>query len=270
MDISPWDRRVQAQHVLDETRNRLSDKRMQRSLGADAVTLLATSMNMQVVDVVDGGKLAYVPDYQNTEMIPLTCGQPGEDFYSIMSARTPQQRYNLLQQSATYTQQYGAIHGNLSPLGVGRYNFSSGAGAITWTTWVDVMAGTQPLGALMRPAVLLRYSPHEGLDVARQVSFMVHELAHVNHIISSPLTHLPRENRSLQTELYAYHTQHLANKYLLNRGDPAAVHARNVERVRYKYNGPGGSPDAFRPKLAIKRALAQRGMQSIYLYGAKD
>lgn len=262
MDISPWDRRVYSQNALDETRDRLSDKRMRRALGANASSLYEIAMNLRVVDNIDGGKIEYQPDYQDTEMIPLTCSQPGEVFFNMMIAHTPQQRMHVQRLIESYTAQYGAIDNGMDPQLIAKYQFSDLAGAITWATWIEMHAGTQKLGALTRPLVMLKWGEQ---NIARSVSVLIHELSHVQDIITNPVTHLPRENRSLQTELRAYHTQFLANKLLLHPDDMSRIHPARVERIRSKYNGSANGPNAFTPKLAIKRALADAGLSSIYL-----
>lgn len=236
---------------------------MQRALGANASSLYEMAMNLKVVDVVDGSKMEYQPGYQDTEMIPLTCSQPSEVFFNMMTTHTPQQRVHAQRLIERYTAQYGQIDDQMDPQLIARYQFSASAGAITWTTWVKATAGAQKLGILTRPAVMLKWGEQ---DMTRTVSMLIHELSHAHHIITSPVTDLPGENRSLQTELRAYRSQFLANKVLLHRSDPARIHPARVESIRQRCNGPASGPNAFAPKIAIKRALADAGLGSIYVH----
>ena len=84
-----------------------------------------------------------------------------------------------------------------------------------------------------------------------------------------PATVLDRDPHdiNLRTELRAYHDQ---AKYVVARGvDPGYLMystALRVEAARGLANGAADALDAFEPTEAVKRNLANRGLETIYKY----
>ena len=98
---------------------------------------------------------------------------------------------------------------------------------------------------------------------------LVHELSHATEVVMQPATVLDRDPHdiNLRTELRAYHDQ---AQYVVARGvDPGYLMystALRVEAARGLANGAADTHGAFEPTEAVKRNLANRGLETIYKY----
>ena len=262
MELPLYDRRAYAQQLVDYTRERLDDAAMRRALGVDALLLALVAESLQVVEPDIDGKIPYQSGYQDTELIPVVCAAPGESVYTMMTSQTPEQQRVTAELTQKYTERYGASMNNEEPMLVTRYWITDKADAITWASRKEVIFGEQKIGRLTRPTVLLRPRYQ---TVEHGVSVLLHELSHVHDIISAPLIDMSQENYSLQTELRAYSRQHRANKVLYDDGRAAQMLAGRIEMIRCEHNGPIAGNSPYKPKLAVKRALAEAGLSHIYL-----
>ena len=264
MESPLYDRRAYAQQLIDLTRERLDDAAMRRALGIDALLLALTAESLQVVEPDIDGKIPYQSGYQDTELIPVVCAAPGESVYTMMTSQTPEQQRVTAELTQKYTKHYGLPTNNEEPMIVTKYWITDKTDAITWASRKEVTFGEQKIGRLTRPTVLLR--PHYQA-IEHGVSVLLHELSHVHDIISAPLIDMPQESYSLQTELRAYSRQHRANEVLYDDIYASQMLAGRIESIRSKYNGPVTGNDPYKPRLAVKRALAEFGLSHIYLNG---
>ena len=262
MESPLYDRRAYAQQLIDLTRERLDDAAMRRALGIDALLLALTAESLQVVEPDIDGKIPYQSGYQDTEMIPVVCVDPSENIYTMMTLQTPEQRRVSAELTSKYAEQYGTPADNDEPRLVAKYRVMNGTDAVTWVSRKDINFGDHAIGQLTRPTVLLR---PKYPTIERGISVLMHELSHMHDIITVPMVDMCQENYSLHTELRAYSRQHRANEVLFGGDDVSCRLPAQVERIRCEHNGSVINQHAYKPKLAIKRALAEAGLSHIYL-----